>query len=87
MGKKVLVVGLGKTGIQTARFLIRKGAEIRASDITPFEKLPEDARKLEKIGVKIEAGQHKNETFLWADKIVLSPGVPFGLPPVKEAMA
>jgi UDP-N-acetylmuramoylalanine--D-glutamate ligase len=87
IGKKVLVVGLGKTGIQTARFLIRKGAEIRASDITPFEKLPEDARKLEKIGVKIEAGQHKNETFLWADKIVLSPGVPFGLPPVKEAMA
>ena len=87
MGKKVLVVGLGKTGIQTARFLIRKGAEIRASDITPFEKLPEDARKLEKLGVKIEAGQHKNETFLWADKIVLSPGVPFGLPPVKEAMA
>jgi UDP-N-acetylmuramoylalanine--D-glutamate ligase len=87
LGKKVLVVGLGKTGIQTVKFLLKKGADIRASDITPFEKLPEDARKLERMGVKIEAGQHKNETFLWADMIVLSPGVPFGVPPVKEATA
>lgn len=86
-GKKMLVVGLGKTGIQTVRFLLKKGAEIRASDITPFEKLREEVKEFQRLGVKIEAGEHKNETFLWADKIVLSPGVPFGLPSVKEARA
>lgn len=85
-GKNILVVGLGKTGIQTVRFLLKKGAEVRASDLTPFEKLPEEAKEFQKSGVKIEAGGHRNETFLWADMIVLSPGVPFGLPPVKEAL-
>ncbi len=85
-GKNILVVGLGKTGIETVRFLLKKGAEVRASDLTPFEKLPEEAKEFQKRGVKIEAGEHRNETFLWADMIVLSPGVPFGLPPVKEAL-
>jgi len=85
-GRKVLVVGLGKTGIQTVRFLLKKGAEVRASDINQFEKLSEEAKGFEAAGVKIEAGEHKRETFLWADTIVLSPGVPFSLPPVKEAI-
>ncbi len=85
-GKKILVVGLGKTGIQTVRFLLKKRADIRASDANPFEKLPGEAKEFQDKGVKIEAGGHSNGMFLWADTIVLSPGVPFGIPPVREAL-
>jgi UDP-N-acetylmuramoylalanine--D-glutamate ligase len=85
-GKKILVVGLGKTGVETIRFLLKKGALVGASDITPFEKLPKVVTELKEMGVKIEAGEHRLETFLRAEMVVLSPGVPFGLTPVKEAM-
>jgi UDP-N-acetylmuramoylalanine--D-glutamate ligase len=84
-GKKILVVGLGKTGIQTVRFLLKKGADVRGTDITPIDELPEEARGFERMGVKVESGEHRVETFLWPDMVVLSPGVSFGLSPVKEA--
>jgi UDP-N-acetylmuramoylalanine--D-glutamate ligase len=86
-GRKVVVVGLGKTGIQTVRFLLEKGAEIRASDINPLEKLSEDLKVFMESGVRIESGGHHEKNFLWADTIVLSPGVPFNIPPVKKALA
>src|ERR1700757_3991987 len=86
-GRKVLVVGLGKTGIQTVRFLIKKGADVRATDITPLEKLPKEVKEFKEMGVNIESGEHKIETFLGADLIVLSPGAPFGLAPVKESIS
>ena len=86
-GRKIVVVGLGKTGIETVRFLLKKGAEIRANDINPLEKLSEDVKAFTEYGVRIESGGHREETFLWADTIVLSPGVPFNIPPVKKALA
>ncbi len=85
-GKKILVVGLGKTGVETVRFLLKKGALVDASDITPFEKLPSIVTELKEMGVNIEAGEHRLETFLRADMIVLSPGAPFGLNSVKKAI-
>lgn len=85
--KKILIVGLGKTGIQTLKFLLKKGADLRASDVTSIEKLSKDIRQFVEAGIEIEAGGHKTETFLWADTIVLSPGVPFGLAPIKEAIS
>lgn len=85
-GRKILVVGLGKTGIETLEFLVGKGAVLKASDMTPPGKIPKEALRFRDVGVEIEAGGHKLETFLWADTIVLSPGVPFGIAPVKEAV-
>lgn len=85
-GKKILVAGLGKTGIQTVRFLLKRGVDVRATDITPIDKLPKEVREFERMGVSIESGEHRVETFLWPDMVVLSPGVPFGLPPVKESI-
>lgn len=84
---KVLVVGLGKTGLETVRFLLGKGAQIRVSDITSPGDLPSEVNEFRKKGVEIETGLHKTETFLWADIIVLSPGVSFNIPQVKEALA
>ena len=84
--KKALVVGLGKTGIETALFLYGRGAEVRVSDISPIENLKEEAELLKTKGIYLEAGGHSDETFLWADMIVLSPGVPFNVPSVGKAL-
>ncbi len=84
--RKILVVGLGKTGWYTISFLLKKGAEVRASDSSPIDKIEETVKKLESMGVIVESGAHTDETFLWAETIVLSPGVPFSIPQVKKAI-
>lgn len=83
--KKVLVVGLGKSGVAVSRLLLQEGAIVTATDSRPFEVLPEEAKELVKQGVNIEAGIHNNETFLSSDLIVLSPGVPAEIPQITEA--
>jgi UDP-N-acetylmuramoylalanine--D-glutamate ligase len=85
--RKMLVVGLGRTGLETVKFLLRKGADIRVSDITSLENLPREVNEFGEKGVRIETGTHRRETFLWADTVVLSPGVSFNIPPVQEAVA
>jgi len=85
--RKILVVGLGKTGKDTVNFLLEKGAQVRVSDNSPIEKIRGDAKLLEQRGVKVEAGLHTARTFLWAETIVLSPGVPFNVRQVQMAMA
>ena len=84
--RKVLVVGLGKTGIETVRFLIGKGAVVRASDANPIDKLPVEVKEFQKKGVVIETDMHRTETFIWAETIVLSPGVAFNLSQVIQAI-
>lgn len=85
--RKILIVGLGRTGLETVKFLLGKGAQIRVSDIMPLENLPNEIKEFEKKDVRIETDFHRNETFLWADTVVLSPGVSFNIPPVQEAVA
>ncbi len=84
--KKLLVVGVGKTGIETVKFLLKKGADVAVSDSSPIEKITEQAKMLDSWGVKLESGGHTREAFLSADTIVLSPGVPFNIPPVQETI-
>ncbi|MCX5894690.1 MAG: hypothetical protein NTZ51_02495 [Proteobacteria bacterium] len=86
-GKKVLVVGLAKTGIATAYFLLDRGARVTISEAKPQESLPEEALELAKKGVLLETGGHQEETFVHADLIVVSPGVPLEIPPLAAADA
>jgi len=86
-GRKILVVGLGKTGRHTLNFLLNKGAVLKLSDSSPIDKIEEIVKELQSKGVEVEAGTHTDETFLWAQTIVLSPGVPFSIPEVKKAIA
>ena len=67
--RKILVVGLGRTGLETVRFLLAKGAQIRASDITPIENLPNGINDFVNKGVVVETGFHRSESFLWADTV------------------
>jgi UDP-N-acetylmuramoylalanine--D-glutamate ligase len=83
--KKYLVVGLGKTGISTARFLLGKGAEVAVSDSRAHVGYEKELEEFKRNGVKIELGGHTDKTFLRPDTIVLSPGVPFTIPQVQHA--
>ncbi len=75
-GKKVLVVGLGKTGIAAARFAASRGARVVATDSKPLEALGDDVARLGTEGIVLECGGHRQASFTSVDLIVLSPGVP-----------
>jgi UDP-N-acetylmuramoylalanine--D-glutamate ligase len=79
-GKKVLVVGLGKSGLAAALFLRRKGAQVTVSDVRSAEALAKDIPALLDEGIMVEAGGHGLLTFRRQDLIVVSPGVPLDTP-------
>ncbi|MBF0226484.1 MAG: UDP-N-acetylmuramoyl-L-alanine--D-glutamate ligase [Desulfobacterales bacterium] len=84
--KNILIVGLGKTGIALAKFLHKRGAKVTATDISKIEDIGEQVKPLKDLGVKLEIGQHITESFINADIILISPGVPHLIPPIREAM-
>jgi UDP-N-acetylmuramoylalanine--D-glutamate ligase len=79
-GKKVLVVGLGKSGLAAALFLRHKGAQVTVSDVRSAESLAEEIPALLEEGIMVEAGGHGLLTFRRQDLIVVSPGVPLDTP-------
>ena len=83
-GKKILIVGAGRTGISTARFCLGKGARVTLNDMQKKIDAPQDL--LDK-GMVVEAGGHSVTTFVSHDLIVLSPGVSIMIRPVIEAQA
>jgi UDP-N-acetylmuramoylalanine--D-glutamate ligase len=84
--KRILVVGLGRSGLSAARWLIRKGADVTIGDIIPEKDLKEELyREAMKLGAKLETGGHRVETFLNQEMIIVSPGVPLDIAPLKAA--
>src|SRR6516165_599527 len=79
-GKKVLVVGLGKSGLAAALFLRRHGAQVTVSDVRSAAALGKDIPALLDEGIMVEAGGHGLLTFRRQDLIVVSPGVPLDTP-------
>ena len=79
-GKKVLVVGLGKSGLAAALFLRRRGAQVTVSDVRSAEALDRDIPALLEQGIMVESGGHGLLTFRRQDLIVVSPGVPLNTP-------
>jgi UDP-N-acetylmuramoylalanine--D-glutamate ligase len=84
-GKRVLVVGLARTGVVTSLFSAGYGAVVTATDEKPEAELTEVAAKLRAADVKLEFGAPGQATFLEQDLIVLSPGVPAKLPQLELA--
>src|ERR1700726_4673898 len=86
-GKKVLVVGLARTGMATALFCAERGARVTATEERPEAEIAEAAAKLRAAGVALELGGHCPETFVQQDLIVPSPGVPPTMPALAAARA
>lgn len=87
-GKRVLVVGLARTGIATALFCAARGAVVTATDSRTETEIGDDvAGKLRGANVNLELGGHQESTFLQQDLIVPSPGVPADAPLLESARA
>lgn len=85
--KRVLVVGLGKSGVASALFLKAKGARVTVSDSKPQDQLKDQIPVLLDNGIAVETGGHGERTFGGQDLIVVSPGVPTDSPPLVQARA
>ena len=86
-GKKILVVGLGKTGLALTEFLKRQGVRIMVSDSRGREELESilNADSAAASPLLIEGGGHTVDFFLQADLILASPGIPLDILPLKAA--
>ena len=85
--KNILIVGLGISGIAAARFAQKKGAFVTVTDMADEKKLGSYASMAHKLGVNMELGKHNTETFERSDLIVISPGVPHTILPIKRALS
>ncbi|HLV88807.1 MAG TPA: UDP-N-acetylmuramoyl-L-alanine--D-glutamate ligase [Candidatus Sulfotelmatobacter sp.] len=86
-GKRVLVVGLGKSGVASALFLKAHGAKVSVSDTKSGDELRNEIPVLLDHGITVETGGHGERTFRGQDWIVVSPGVPVDAPPLVQARA
>ncbi|HOJ43418.1 MAG TPA: NAD-binding protein, partial [Syntrophorhabdaceae bacterium] len=82
---RILIVGLGKTGIAVAKFLAAQKKKITITDIKPQDALSHALSELKGIDFKATFGNHNREDFLKNEMIVLSPGVDSEMPLILEA--
>ncbi|WP_260741961.1 UDP-N-acetylmuramoyl-L-alanine--D-glutamate ligase [Tunturiibacter lichenicola] len=85
--KRVLVVGLGKSGLSAAMFLRGQGSRVTVSDARSAMALAKEIPALLEAGIMVESGGHGLLTFRRQDLIVVSPGVPMDTPEVKQVVA
>lgn len=80
-GKRVLVVGLGESGLAMAKWLHRQGAVVRVAD---SRSNPPNVETLQRIapGAELLAGPFASQPFADADLVALSPGVPKATPEI-----
>ena len=79
-GKRVLVVGLARTGEVVSLFAAGYGASVTATDIRSENELAASVEKLRARGVRLELGGHPPEILAGQDLVVVSPGVPVNSP-------
>ncbi len=75
-GKKILIVGLAKTGVSLAHFLVKYGAEVTISDHKSEAELTRYLEQVEDLTIHLELEGHTPKTFLNKDYVILSPGIP-----------
>ncbi|UJS28717.1 UDP-N-acetylmuramoyl-L-alanine--D-glutamate ligase [Macrococcoides canis] len=83
-GKKVLVLGLGKSGYETAKLLHRLGAQVTVNDGKDVSQT-EQYRELTEMGITVIGGQHPLSLLDNTTLIVKNPGIPYTLPLIEQA--
>lgn len=85
--KKVLVVGLARSGVAAAKLLCKHKGIVTVTDQKAESELQEALAELDGLGVTIEVGGHQVQSFEQAELIVLSPGVPMEQDVLQQAAA
>ena len=73
--KKVLVIGVGASGIAAARLLHSVGTDVRCTDLNTSKKLIRTQQSLQREGIKVEIGGHSRNFYRGCELVVVSPGV------------
>jgi UDP-N-acetylmuramoylalanine--D-glutamate ligase len=84
-GKKILVIGAGRSGVASAKFLLARGATVALNDAQPIEKWSAEALALKGDGVGCFAGELPGWLLDQLDLVVISPGVPTKAIPLRYA--
>jgi len=85
-GKKITVVGLGRSGVGAANLLFELGADVTVTDTKRESELKDFVERL-KVPVKLYLGNHPEDVFISADMLIVSPGVPLNISPISKAEA
>ncbi len=83
-GKKIAVIGLGKSGVSSAKLLANQGGHVLISDSAIADERREAIESLKEYVLKIETGGHTRK-ILDSELIIVSPGVRLDIPILKEA--
>lgn len=86
-GKRVLVLGLARSGKAAVELLMEAGCSVRATDLRGASELAIDARAMRERGVRLVLGEHPVDLVDGIDLVVVSPGVPSEVPLLAEARA
>ena len=81
-GKRVLVLGLGDTGLSVARWVAAEGGAVRVADTRAAPPRAADLAAAEFV-----AGPFRPELLRGIDLLCISPGLPLEQPIVREALA
>src|SRR5579884_2137214 len=84
-GKRVLVLGLGRSGLASALFLKSHGARVTVSETKSEDQLRDQIPALLDAGIAVETGGHRARTLQNQDLVVVSPGIPVDAPPILQA--
>lgn len=85
--KRVLVVGLGSSGQAVVEHLLRQGVSVLATDLHEAPQFATGLKRLQDLGAELHLGPHRQRDFMEVDQIIVSPGVPLDLEPLRRAGA
>src|SRR5262245_64077337 len=83
--KQVLVVGLARTGMECARFLVNQGAKVSVSDLRSETDLENEIHALKGLPIHYLLAGEERRWLEGMDLVVPSPGVPAANPLLQEA--
>lgn len=84
-GKKVLIMGAARSGIAAAQFLVTRGALVALNDQKPLEQWSPEARSLKELDIGLVPGEVPSWLLDQLDLVVVSPGVPASIIPIRYA--
>jgi UDP-N-acetylmuramoylalanine--D-glutamate ligase len=84
--ERVIVAGLGLSGVAAAEALLEEGCTVRVTDSSSSPELQARAEALTSKGAEVALGGHDPKWIAWADLMVVSPGIPAATPFVAEAV-
>jgi UDP-N-acetylmuramoylalanine--D-glutamate ligase len=84
-GKRILVIGLARSGMAALKVLHKRGALLTACDIKDADKLGDKISTLKDMGIEVITGGYPEIAPGTFDMIITSPGVPVGAEPIRQA--